>query len=337
VFRKLYTLAGRARYGIVGIALLQILKGSLSALSVFIIANLLDGIISGSFVLAGAWLPLGCITGLVILRALCAVWAGWVSFRVFSSVKPSLRRRCLQKLAAMDYPSRMAYSTADLTAQVVDGVESLDIFYTKFIPQLFTGFILPLVLFVFLYTVYPSGAFLLLSAIPLIPLSLGLVMMPASKIMRGFWNSYSNLSGAFLEALQGMTTLKLLGRNRDRLRELNDLGEGFRRSTMRLLKMQLTSTTVMDLGVYLSAPLGIGAAAHGLAGGLISPGGGFAFLLLSVEFFLPLRLLGSYFHAGTNGITAGKKILAFYGRTGDYTLLFPEAPGGYPLYRGAAS
>ena len=330
MFRKLYALAGRERYGIAGIALLQILKGVFSALSVFILAGLLDGIISGSLVPAGLWPPLGCIAGLVILRALCAAAVGRVSFRVSSRMKPSLRRWCLEKLAAMDYPSRMTYSTADLTAQVVDGIESLDIFYTKFIPQLFTGFLLPLVFFVFLHTIYPSGAILLLAAVPLIPLTLGLVMMLASKIMGGFWNDYGNLSGAFLEALQGMPTLKLLGRNRDRLRALNDMGEGFRRSTMRLLRMQLTSTTVMDLGVYLSAALGIGAAAHGLAGGLISPGGGFAFLLLSVEFFLPLRLLGSYFHAGTNGITAGKKILAFLEEPEIIPCSFPRLPEGIP-------
>ncbi len=290
---------------------MQFINGIAYIFQIFIIAGFIDSIYSGNLEPGMMFRFIISLGGILIVKIISSKLENTFSCRISLRIKYSIRNRIFTKIKILGPGYTDSNGTAELITNSIDGVEALDIFFGRFIPQLIYSLIIPFVLFAFILPIFPLSSWVLLAAVPIIPFSMAFISKWASKSMTGFWDDYGQLSSVFLENLQGIVTLKLFNRSEKRFEEMESRAWEFRNSTMELLRMQLTSITVMDTLVYSFAGLGIFLAILGFYDGTIELKGFIILLLLSVEFFLPVRKLGSYFHAGVNGIEAGKKISAF--------------------------
>ena len=189
-----------------------------------------------------------------------------------------------------------------------EGVEQIDTYFAKYLPQLFYSLLAPVTLFVLLVGVHARSAIILLCCVPLIPMSIVAVQKFAKKLLDKYWGEYTTLGDSFLENIQGLTTLKIYQADGWKHEEMNRQAERFRKITMKVLTMQLNSVTLMDLMAYGGAGLGIISAVAAFAKGQITLTAALTILLLAADFFLPLRLLGSYFHIAMNGAASAEKI-----------------------------
>ena len=248
------------------------------------------------------------LASLMIIRFISNYMSGEFSHKSSGQVRSILREKIYKKLLDLGVDYNDALSTSSTVQIAVDGVEQLEIYFGKFLPQLFYGLLGPLTLFAVMATISLKAAFVLLVCIPLIPISIASVMKIAKKLLSKYWGIYTNLGDSFLENLQGLTTLKIFDLDEEKNEEMNKEAETFRRVTMKVLTMQLSSITIMDLIAFGGAALGILIAVNELSLGNISVGGAVIIILLSSEFFIPLRLLGSFFHVATNGMAASEKM-----------------------------
>ena len=248
------------------------------------------------------------LASLMIIRFISNYMSGEFSHKSSGQVRSILREKIYKKLLDLGVDYNDALSTSSTVQIAVDGVEQLEIYFGKFLPQLFYGLLGPLTLFAIMATISLKAAFILLVCIPLIPISIASVMKIAKKLLSKYWGIYTNLGDSFLENLQGLTTLKIFDLDEEKNNEMNKEAETFRRVTMKVLTMQLSSITIMDLIAFGGAAIGILIAVNELSLGNITVGGAVIIILLSSEFFIPLRLLGSFFHVATNGMAASDKM-----------------------------
>jgi ATP-binding cassette subfamily B protein len=262
----------------------------------------------GDFPLSSLLLPsLGIIASLGI-RIACATASTDAAFMAGSRVKRSLRERIYRQLVNLGPAYNRHIATAETIQLSGEGVDQLESYFGRYVPQLFYSVLAPLTLFAVLSRISLKAAIILLVCVPLIPLTIAVVQSIARKLLGKYWTSYVKLGDLFLENLQGLTTLKIYGADERRRREMNGEAENFRRITMRVLRMQLNSITVMDLIAYGGAALAIILGMGEFRRGLISFGAAFFIIMIGAEFFIPMRLLGSYFHLAMNGAAAGAKI-----------------------------
>ena len=284
----------------------------------------LAGIVGGALgagLAAGAWPAAFAVCMISIpLRIVCTTRASAMSDKASAGVKRTLRAKIYQKMLALgtNYSETVATSEAVMLAS--EGVEQIDTYFARYLPQLFYSLLAPLTLFVLLAPVHLRSALVLLVCVPLIPMSIVAVQKFAKKLLDKYWGEYTSLGDDFLENIQGLTTLKIYGADGWKHEQMNEHAERFRKITMRVLTMQLNSVTLMDLLAYGGAALGIISAVAAFAAGQLELAGCLAIVLLAADFFLPLRLLGSYFHIAMNGAASAEKIFKL--------LAAPEQPDG---------
>ena len=246
--------------------------------------------------------------GTVPLRFGFTMLASAMSDQASKNVKSTLRSKIYAKLARLGPAYTETVATSEVVMLASEGVEQIDTYFAKYLPQLFYSLLAPLTLFALLAGVHARSAVILLCCVPLIPLSIVAVQKFAKKLLGSYWSEYANLGDSFLENIQGLTTLKIYQADGWKHKQMNAEAERFRRITMRVLTMQLNSVTLMDLMAYGGAGLGIISAAAAFAAGQLDLTGALTILLLAADFFLPLRLLGSYFHIAMNGAASAEKI-----------------------------
>ena len=231
-------------------------------------------------------------------------------FSLYSSgeVKKTLRSTIYEKLLTLGVNYTDTISTSSTVQIAVDGVEQLEMYFGRFMPQLFYSVIAPVTLFAVMSFISFKTAIILLICVPLIPITIMAVMKIAKKILSKYWGVYTDLGDSFLENLQGLTTLKIFDRDEDKNDEMNKNAEHFRKITMSVLQMQLNSIIVMDIIAYGGSAIGILMALSEYRNGLITIGQVLVIILLSAEFFIPMRLLGSFFHVAMNGISASERM-----------------------------
>lgn len=263
-----------------------------------------DGRLSSSFTFNACLI----IAGAIAIRLVCAYISSLLSWRASNNAKHTLRARLYSKLLRLGSGYTEQTSTAGAVQVAVEGVEQLEHYFGRYMPQLFYSLLAPLTLFVTLSFISLKSALFLLICVPLIPMSIIAIMKFAKKLFSKYWGSYVNLGNSFLENLQGLTTLKIYAADQQRHEEMNTSAENFRQITMRVLRMQLNSVAIMDIIAFGGAGIGVIIAATEFAAGRIPLWGALTVMLLSAEFFIPLRLLGSYFHIAMNGMAASDKI-----------------------------
>ena len=264
-------------------------------------------------------LTLGIVAAALLVRAACTRGAAAASYNASRTVKKTLRSAIYEKLLRLGGSYTQAVPTAEVLQLAGEGVEQLETYFGAYLPQFFYAMLAPVTLFVVLAPVSVKAAVILMICVPLIPVSIVAVQKFAKRLLGKYWGQYAALGDSFLENLQGLTTLKIYQADEARHQAMNREAEHFRKVTMKVLTMQLNSIIVMDIIAYGGAALGIGIAARELAVGHVSLSGALCILLLSADFFLPMRALGSYFHVAMNGMAASDKIFKL--------LDLPEATG----------
>ena len=223
-------------------------------------------------------------------------------------VKSKLRHMIYEKLLKIGNKYQDKFSTSEILQVSAEGVEQLEIYFSKYLPQLFYSLLAPMTLFVLVSFMSLKTAFVLFICVPLIPISIIRIQKFAKKLLAKYWGSYVQLGDHFLDNMQGLTTLKVYQSDEFKNEEMNVDAENFRRITMKVLTMQLNSVTLMDLIAYGGSALGVVFASLEFAQGNIEFSQALAIILLSAEFFIPLRLLGSFFHIAMNGMAASEKM-----------------------------
>lgn len=223
-------------------------------------------------------------------------------------VKSKLRHMIYEKLLKIGDKYQGKFSTSEILQVSAEGVEQLEIYFSKYLPQLFYSLLAPMTLFVLVSFMSLKTAIVLFICVPLIPISIIRIQKFAKKLLAKYWGSYVQLGDHFLDNMQGLTTLKVYQSDEFKNEEMNVDAENFRRITMKVLTMQLNSVTLMDLIAYGGSALGVVFASLEFAQGNIEFSQALAIILLSAEFFIPLRLLGSFFHIAMNGMAASEKM-----------------------------
>ena len=231
-----------------------------------------------------------------------------LSFAASEKVKIRLREAVYGKLMKLGPAYRKTVTTAEAVQISTEGVDQLEIYFGKYVPQFFYSLLAPLTLFVIVGRMSMKVAVVLLICVPLIPISIVAVQKFAKKLLAKYWGSYTQLGDSFLENLQGLTTLKIYQADERYAKKMDEEAEQFRRITMRVLVMQLNSISIMDLVAYGGAAIGMILSVLELSAGRITMEQCFFIIMISAEFFLPLRLLGSFFHIAMNGNAAADKI-----------------------------
>ena len=226
------------------------------------------------------------------------------------NVKKDLRQKIYDKIIKLGVRTTDNMSMAGLTQLSMEGVEQLDLYYSAYIPQFFYAMIAPIILFVVTVRINWAVALVLLACVPLIPMSIIAVSRYAKKIFAKYWGKYTSMGDSFLDSVQGLKELKIFQADAAQNIKMNETSEEFRKITMKVLVMQLASTTIMDMVAYGGAGLGIALTIHAVVNGALSAYAALFLILVAVEFFLPLRAFGSAFHIAMNGASAGNKILS---------------------------
>ncbi len=246
----------------------------------------------------------------IILRVVCDVFTVRIKDKLSYNVKYELRNKLFEAILI----GNTGYSNSALTQLGLEGIEQLDMYYSDYIPQFFYAVISPFILFILNapFNIWPSLTLLIF--VPFIPISIILVSKYAKKIFAKYWDKYLSMGQTFLDLSSGLKDLKIYKSDLAKHKEMNEEAEEFRQITMKVLIMQLASTTIMDLVAYGGAAIGIVVALS--SRNIYSSYTGLIFLILSsIEFFLPMRRFGSAFHIGMNGATAGKKILSIINKS----------------------
>ena len=230
------------------------------------------------------------------------------SYLACVDVKRILREKIYEKMLKLGASYSEQVSSSEVVQVSTEGVEQLETYFGKYLPQLFYSLIAPLTLFIILCRVSLKASVILLICVPLIPISIVVVQKVAKRLLSNYWSIYTGLGDSFLENLQGLTTLKIYQADQQKADEMDVESQNFRRITMKVLTMQLNSTSVMDIVAYGGAAIGMAVAVSEFLKGNISVAGTLCIVLLASEFFLPLRLLGSFFHIAMNGMAASDKI-----------------------------
>lgn len=272
------------------------------------IALLLQGLYHGSAGSGEMAVTAAIGAAAVAVRYACTVASSRMRFLSSRAVKKTLREMIYGKLLRLGSAYREQVNTSEVVQIAVEGVEQLETYFGAYLPQFFYAMLAPLTLFAVLSFVNVPSAAVLLVCVPLIPVTIVVIQRWAKKLLNRYWGQYTALGDTFLENLQGLTTTKIYQADEMKHREMNEQSEHFRKITMKVLTMQLNSITVMDVIAYGGAALGVILAATQLRAGRVDLAGSLLIILLAADFFLPMRMLGSYFHIAMNGMAASDKI-----------------------------
>lgn len=244
----------------------------------------------------------------VIVRFVCTTLSSRMSFLSSKAVKKTLREMIYEKLLRLGASYKEQVKTSEVVQVSVEGVDQLETYFGAYLPQFFYAMLAPITLFIYLCFVNVPSAVVLLVCVPLIPVTIAAVQTWAKKLLSKYWGQYTALGDTFLENLQGLTTLKIYRSDKFKNDEMNAEAEKFRKITMKVLTMQLNSITIMDLIAYGGAALGIIMSVTQFRAGNVDLAGCLLITLLSADFFIPMRQLGSFFHIAMNGMAASDKI-----------------------------
>ncbi|WP_461809923.1 ABC transporter ATP-binding protein/permease [Faecalimonas sp.] len=274
----------------------------------FTIAGFIQSMVSGADLREKGITLLVVFGSVILVRSVMSLWNTRLSFQASKEVKKKLRTMVYEKLMRMGNQYKRYFQTSEIVQISTEGVEQLEIYFGKYVPQFFYSMLAPITLFVVVGTMSIKVAIVLLVCVPLIPFSIVAVQKFAKKMLAKYWGTYTEMGDSFLECLQGLTTLKIYEADGRYAKKMDEEAEKFRKVTMRVLIMQLNSISIMDLIAYGGAGVGMILSVLEYRGGNVSLAECFFMIMVSAEFFLPLRLLGSFFHIAMNGNAAADKI-----------------------------
>lgn len=308
--KRLIGIVGQSRKYIAGNVAYQWCALLANLIMMIAIANLLANLYRREFEAGALILTAAALVVAIAIRFYCALQSSRMSYLSSKTVKKTLRRMIYEKLLRLGASYNERIRTSEIVQIAVEGVEQLETYFGAYLPQFAYAMLAPLTLFVVLSFVNFPSAVVLLICVPMIPAAIAAVQTWAKKLLAKYWGQYTALGDTFLENLQGLTTLKIYRADEYKNEEMNVEAEKFRKITMKVLVMQLNSITIMDLIAYGGAALGVIMAITQFIAGNVGMAGCLLIILLSADFFIPMRLLGSFFHIAMNGMAASGKIFA---------------------------
>lgn len=276
--------------------------------AVFTISDLLGYVLNNTLTINNLKSTFLLLLGVIVIRYTCERMSARSSYQASVDVKRILREKIYDKMLKLGASYNEYVSSSEVVQVSTEGVEQLETYFGKYLPQLFYSLLAPITLFIILSQINLKASIVLLICVPLIPISIVAVQKFAKKMLNNYWSTYTGLGDSFLENLQGLTTLKIYQADKMKAEEMDQESEKFRKITMKVLTMQLNSISVMDIVAYGGAAVGMIIALLEYLHGHINMQGTLCIILLASEFFLPLRLLGSFFHIAMNGMAASDKI-----------------------------
>lgn len=293
-------IAGNVACQWVSLAANIVLMGTIARL----LQRLYEGSVNGKVLMTTA-----LIAGIAVaVRFVCAILSSRLGYLSSKAVKKTLREAIYRKLLRLGTAYQESVQTSEVVQVAVEGVDQLETYFGAYLPQFFYAMLAPVTLFIVLSFISFPAAVVLLICVPLIPVTIVAVQRWAKKLLAKYWGQYTALGDTFLENLQGLTTTKIYQSDGFKHQQMNEQSEHFRKITMKVLTMQLNSISIMDLIAYGGAALGVILATTQFREGHVSLAGCLMIILLAADFFLPMRLLGSYFHIAMNGMAASDKI-----------------------------
>ena len=272
------------------------------------ITKLLSDVFQNNITTKNVTVALAVTMATLVVRFICAIGASRMSYLSSKSVKLKLREMIYSKLLKIGAAYNEKVQTSEVIQVAVEGVDQLETYFGSYLPQFFYAMLAPVTLFAVMSFISLPCAVVLLICVPLIPVTIVAIQRWAKKLLSKYWGQYTALGDTFLENLQGLTTLKIYSADEFKNEHMNEQAEKFRKITMKVLTMQLNSITIMDLIAYAGAAIGIIISVSQFRNGNISLWGCLLIILLSADFFIPMRQLGSFFHIAMNGMAASDKI-----------------------------
>lgn len=307
--KRLLELAPDSKKYIAGTVVLQWLKLCSDIALMFVFSYVIRIVVTDSdTAFSKLYIYISAAVMTLIIRYVCVYFSSKTSFYASAQVKKVLREKMYNKLSGMGRSYSQKVSTAEVVQVFVEGIDQLELYFGKYLPQFFFSMLAPVTLFIVLSFVNFKSALVLMICVPLIPLSIVAVQKIAKRLLNKYWGVYVTLGDTFLENIQGLTTLKIYGADERKNVEMNEKAEEFRRITMKVLTMQLNSVSVMDIVAYGGSAAGVIIAVYQVLKGNIDFSEVFLIISLAADFFLPLRLLGSFFHVAMNGTAASDKL-----------------------------
>lgn len=268
------------------------------------------GLLTGGTIGKGLGLTVAITAAAAAVRYICAQVSARMGYLSSKTVKKVLREKIYTKLLSLGASYNTKVKSSEVVQVAVEGVDQLETYFGAYLPQFFYALLAPLTLFIYLSFVNFVSALVLLICVPLIPAAIAAVQTWAKKLLSRYWGQYTALGDTFLENLQGLTTLKIYKADGFKNDKMNEEAEKFRKITMKVLTMQLNSIVIMDLIAYGGAAAGVILSVTQLSAGNVSLAGCLLIIMLSADFFIPMRQLGSFFHVAMNGMAASDKIFA---------------------------
>jgi ATP-binding cassette subfamily C protein CydD len=306
--KRLLRQARAARLDLILTVGLGFLAGVVLVWQAYVLSQIIDRVFLGRRGLAEVTPLLLTLLGLSLARA-GLTWAGeGLAQRVAGRVKHDLRQQVAGHLLALGPGYSRGEASGELATTAVAGIEALDSYFSQYLPQLALAALAPLTILVFVFPLDPTTGLVLLLTAPLIPLFMVLIGSTAEAMTRRQWTALSRMSGHFLDMLQGLTTLKLLGRSRDQLEVIDRISQGFGRTTLDVLRVAFLSALVLEMVATISTAVVAVEVGLRLLYGRLAFQQALFVLILAPEFYMPLRLLGARFHAGISGVTAARRI-----------------------------
>lgn len=291
--------------------LMQWIMLILNIIMMMLIAMTLEGLLRNALVMNQMMLYLTGVIVIVALRFMLSKKSVMYGYDASKEVKKILREKILTKLNEIGSGYHQRIATSTLVQMCVEGIDQLEIYYGSYLSQFMYSILAPLTLFAVLAFVNFKVALILFICVPLIPITIILVSKLAKRLLSRYWGQYTTLGDSFLENLEGLTTLKIYQADGYKHEKMNEEAEKFRKVTMKVLTMQLNSITIMDLIAYGGAGIGMMVALFEYQSGAVSIAECILIILLSADFFIPMRTLGSLFHVAMNGIAASERLFCF--------------------------
>ena len=315
--RRLLTYACRERLDLVLTVTLGALSGVLIVLAARVLAGVVNGVFLGGRALTDVWPLLAALVVIAVVRGIL-LWAGDVTAnRVATRVKADLRERLTAHLLALGPAYTRGERTGELVNTAVEGIEALDAYFSQYLPQLALAVVIPVTFLLVVFPLDPLSGLILLLTAPLIPVFMILIGSLADSLTRQQWTALSRMSAHFLDVLQGLTTLKLFNRSREQIAVIAEISDRYRDTTLGVLRVAFLSALVLEMvGTLSTAIIAVEIGLRVLYGRLAFEQAFFV-LILAPEFYLPLRLLGTRFHAGIAGVTAARRVFEVLGLPAD--------------------
>lgn len=306
--RRLIETVGESKKYIIGNVISQWISLAANITIMGAIARMLQSLYEGTVEESQIAMAAVIAVAAVGVRFICTTASGRMGYLSSKAVKKTLREMIYKKLLRLGSAYKEQVNTSEIVQVAVEGVDQLETYFSAYLPQFFYAMLAPLTLFGVLGFINLPSAIVLLVCVPMIPVTIVMIQRWAKKLLSKYWGQYTALGDTFLENLQGLTTTKIYQADEFKHKEMNEQSEHFRKITMKVLTMQLNSITIMDLIAYGGAALGVILATTQFRAGYIDLFGCILIILLAADFFLPMRLLGSFFHIAMNGMAASDKI-----------------------------